>query len=95
MYNGSYIADSTNARYVWEHPFYPQYYLPRSAFDNSKVIEGDKVRTDSGEHVATIWTIKVGEKSTDRAVCFNDNLTGKAKDLSGLVKANFRDFGMS
>jgi len=94
LHNGTYIADSTKARYVWEHPFYPQYYLPKSAFDRSKISEGETIKSSDGEHIATLWKITVGEQTTDRMICFADNLNGKANDLSGLVKAEFNAFGI-
>ena len=72
---------------MWEHPYFPQYYLPRAAFDASKISEGDKIKNDAGQHIATVWHITVGDKSTNRAICFQDNLDGPAKELSGLVKA--------
>lgn len=95
LYNGVYVADTVKASFVWEHPYFPQYYLPRGAFDSTKIQEGDKVQSDSGEHVATLWKIKVGDRSTDQVVCFGDDLQGQARELSGLVKANFSDMGRS
>lgn len=29
LLDGQYIADTTRAKYVWEHPYYPQYYIPK------------------------------------------------------------------
>jgi len=92
LYNGAYVADSTKAVFIWEHEYYPQYYLPRSAFDMSKVTQGEKIMSENCEHIATNWTIAVGGKSTTQALCFVDDLEGKGKVLSGLVKANFTDF---
>ncbi|GAB7337699.1 hypothetical protein MBLNU457_g2984t2 [Dothideomycetes sp. NU457] len=92
LHKGAYIADSTKARYVWEHPYYPQYYLPKSAFDQSKVSKGDAIKSEDGVHIATLWKVAVGDHTTDRVICFEDNLNGKAKDLSGLVKAEFNAF---
>ena len=93
LFNGKYIADTIQASFVWEHPYFPQYYLPKSAFDASRINEGDKISDDNGKHVATLWRLTVGDKSTDQIVCFADELEGKAKELSGLVKANFSDMG--
>jgi len=93
LFNKAYIADTTKAQYVWEHPYYPQYYLPKSAFDSSKISEGEKIQSEEGKHVATVWNIEVNERTTDRIICFADNLDGKARELSGLVKANFADMG--
>ena len=32
LHNGIWIADTTDALYVWEHPYYPYFYLPWAAF---------------------------------------------------------------
>lgn len=95
LQKGAYIADSTKAHYIWEHPYYPQYYLPKSAFDQSKVSEADVIKSEDGEHIATLWKIAVGDHTADRVICFADELNGKGKDLSGLVKAEFNAFGCS
>lgn len=28
MHNGEFVVDTTNAKYVWEHVYYPRYYFP-------------------------------------------------------------------
>jgi len=94
LFNGVYIARTTHARYVWEHPFYPQWYLPKTELLDSsrkqlRIHEGDTFRTDDGKPIGTQWTIQVGDKSTDNVVAFSDELTGKAEPLRGLVKIDF------
>lgn len=32
LFDGSYVADTTDALFVWEHEYYPYYYVPRTAF---------------------------------------------------------------
>jgi len=96
VFNGLFILKTTNARFVWEQPFYPQFYVPKSELlENSKQLsrleihEGDAFRSDDGVTVGTQWTIRVGDKSTDRVVAFSDELTGNAAQLKGLVKVDF------
>lgn len=63
-------------------------------FESSKhaqfeIREGEEIRSESGAHVATQYTIKAGSKSTDQVIAFSDNLQGKADELKGLVKIDF------
>lgn len=94
LFNGHYIADTVKALFVWEHPYFPQYYLPKEAFKSSYIEEGDQILNDQNEQVANIWRIKVGDRSTDQAICFVDELKGAGHEVAGLVKANFADMGI-
>ncbi|EMC91103.1 hypothetical protein BAUCODRAFT_44707, partial [Baudoinia panamericana UAMH 10762] len=95
LFNGTYILQTTQAHYVWEHPFYPQFYVPRSELQSStrqtglKITENDTVTTDNGKQVAHLWSLAVGNKSTDNVIAFSDDLTGNAEQLKGLVKIDF------
>ncbi|KAI9688951.1 MAG: hypothetical protein M1822_000688 [Bathelium mastoideum] len=39
LYKDSYIVDTQEAQYVWEHPYYPQYWLPISALQHVQLSE--------------------------------------------------------
>ncbi|KAK4540236.1 hypothetical protein LTR36_009641 [Oleoguttula mirabilis] len=95
LFNGVYILQTTNAVFVWEHPFYPQFYVPRSELvENSKhtplqLTEGDAFNSSHGKQVGTQLTLTVGDKSTAQAIAFSDDLSGSAEALRGLVKIDF------
>jgi len=93
LYNGVYIVPgTTDSRFVWEHAYYPQFYVPRDALEASgklQVAEGDDFVTDDGKNVGKQLTLKVGDKSTDKVIHFSDSLTGNAKELAGLVKIDY------
>jgi uncharacterized protein (DUF427 family) len=95
LFGGIYIIRTINAHYVWEHPFYPQLYIPKSELlEASKhgrfeISKGDEITADNGSAIATQYTIKAGPKSTDQVVAFSDDLSGKAEELKGLVKIDF------
>ncbi|KAF2765987.1 DUF427-domain-containing protein [Teratosphaeria nubilosa] len=97
LFNGSYIIKTTNARYVWEHPFYPQYYVPYSELQSTaktsgalKITEGEKFAAgDAGKTLARQLRLSVGEKSTDDVLAFSEELEGLAEGLRGLVKIGF------
>ncbi|KAL1999461.1 hypothetical protein VTN02DRAFT_4496 [Thermoascus thermophilus] len=75
------IVDTTAAVYVWEHEYYPQFYVPLKGLQSCQWEE--KERLEGGG--AAILTVKVGEKETDRVLAF---LEGKeaAGQLAGLVR---------
>ena len=96
LYNGAYVLATTNAVFVWEHPFYPQYYVPtKELISSSKTRqwefkEGEVFKAENGTEVAMQCTIKVGTKSTDQVLAFSsENLSGKAEELKGMTKIDF------
>ncbi|KAF2725544.1 DUF427-domain-containing protein [Polychaeton citri CBS 116435] len=101
IFAGTYVARSTKAQYVWEHPFYPQYYVPAITFDTAHISHREPiVDSSSGATVAEQWTLSPasasssangGEKpkSTDQVIAFAEGLSGPAVPLRGLVKVAF------
>jgi hypothetical protein len=100
LFNNSYIVDTTEAIHVWEHDYFPQYYVPNTALQNCSWTKQEDIKTKSGLPGATIIDIKVpgpkgvDEKSTNRAIQFyNDEAA--AGPLAGLVKLEFSSMGIS
>jgi len=95
LFNGTYILQTTNAHYVWEHPFYPQFYVPKSELQESsehtslRITKGEVFKSEDGKTVGEQWTLKVGDRSIDQVIAFGDTLSGKAEQLKGLVKVDF------
>lgn len=96
LYNGFYILQTTQARFVWEHPFYPQFYVPKAGLLEStkqgplEIVEGETFRSSPhGPPLAQQLTLRVGERSTDNVLAFSDHLSGPAAELRGLVKIDF------
>lgn len=90
LFNGAYIIKTTKAVFVWEHPYYPQFYIPASEFSSKaahsslKCKEGEAYKADSGAVLATQWILSVGDRSIEDALAFSPDLSGPAKDLAGL-----------
>jgi uncharacterized protein (DUF427 family) len=63
---GSYIFDSTSAALVWEHPYFPQYYLPKTSLKNASLSGGRKV--GEGKTAVTIYDVIVNGTAFDDAV---------------------------
>lgn len=101
------IADTTSALYVWEHEFYPQYYLPMECFVQPA---GYEVKLSHGEAIVDNHNKIVGgglefavrrANSNDAFEVLNDmvlfaaDLVGPAAPLSNYVKIIFKAVGQS
>ncbi|KAF2733883.1 DUF427-domain-containing protein [Polyplosphaeria fusca] len=82
LFNGQYAFDTTKAFHVWEHPYYPQLYIPTSSFLPSATLT-KTTPIDNTHNTAHLATLTIGTKSTDRVVIFN---TSTLKDL---IKLDF------
>lgn len=98
LHKGSFIADTTSALLVWEHPYYPYFYLPWSAFgfhENESsgtcqrtLLQG--VQTSHGIETARIYQMKhtkpEGEPYLGLAFMADS-------PLAGLVRIDFKSVG--
>lgn len=95
LFNGTYIATSTRASYIWEHPFYPQFYLPFSDVHktlkttSAHLRDGETFKTDDGKTVAQQLILTVNDRTIDKIIHFRHDLTGPAESLKSLVKFDF------
>ena len=85
LFNKKIIADTKEAKFVWEHPYFPNYYLP-SADIQTKYLEKVKKTDDGDGHVCKL---AVGNRSTDKVVWFEKG------QLSDLVRFQFSEMGKS
>ncbi|KAI8951265.1 DUF427-domain-containing protein [Xylaria longipes] len=83
---GRFVADTTQAVYVWEHPYYPTYYVPLSSFE-SGVLSYRGGGDGDGEKGYSLATLSVSGAATDRVVVFSDN--DGSGVLAGLVRVEF------
>ncbi|KAK0100900.1 hypothetical protein ONS95_007344 [Cadophora gregata] len=77
LLGGKYIFDTLEAKYVWEHPYYPYFYIPYNTFSSD--VKFEKVVSKKGFYIAKLTS---GSKSTDRVIVFE---TSKG-ELSDLVR---------
>ena len=84
LYDSAYIFDTTEAQHVWEHPYYPQFYVLTSAVKHGAVTKGEAV---DKEEFAFLATLKAKNKSTDRVLCFEKG------PLAGLTRFEFAALG--
>ena len=57
---GEQIVDTTEALYVWEHPHYPQYYLPASDFADGVLVPSDRTERSPSRGTARYFTVRAG-----------------------------------
>ena len=84
LFDGIFVFDTTEASYVWEHPYFPQFYVPFSAVQSDKLVRGEAVDPESSAFLATL---KGSKKATDRVVLFEKG------SLLGLVRFEFSALG--
>ena len=57
------VIDTTAARYVWEHPWYPQFYLPPSAVPTDAV-DPEGATEDTPQGTVELHTLVLGDTRT-------------------------------
>jgi uncharacterized protein (DUF427 family) len=85
LFNKKFIADTTSAKLVWEHQYYPAYYLPSSDVQTKYLKKIQKTEDDDGH----ICTLTVGDRSTDKVKWFEGG------ELKGLIRLQFSEMGIS
>ncbi|KAI9802530.1 MAG: hypothetical protein M1833_001602 [Piccolia ochrophora] len=80
LFHDEYVVDTTVAYHVWEHPYYPQYYVPVDAVKQDVLSKGKAVDRDGRAFLASL---KVGKRATDRVLIFEGGA------LKGLVRFEF------
>ena len=85
LFNGVYIAETRRAVYIWEHPYYPQLYLPWEAFS----VHVSRRSEPRGEPF-DVLELDIGGKKTDLVRFVSNEVR---EELRGLVKVNFKAMG--
>ncbi|KAI5863670.1 DUF427-domain-containing protein [Durotheca rogersii] len=93
LFNGAYVADSTDALFVWEHPYYPFYYLPASSFAPGTLVRRRPPSSPAAPPYSTA-DLRVGGRATDRVLVFSDEFGAAgeadgARQLAGRVRVEF------
>lgn len=105
LFNGALIADTSDALYVWEHEYYPQYYLPMKSFVKPAgfdvtLTHGEAIKDDNGRIIAGELELAVRREDgndefrlLNEMVLFAEDLEGPAKMLRNFVKVVFGAIG--
>ncbi|MCJ1282737.1 hypothetical protein MMC26_002062 [Xylographa opegraphella] len=78
LQDGKYIVDTTHAKYVWEHPYYPQYYVPRSD------VNADFVQAHDHSPSIMLCTFRTPAREIPNVLVFTGG------PLAGLVRFDFK-----
>jgi uncharacterized protein (DUF427 family) len=84
LFNKKIIADTSSSKFVWEHPYYPTYYLPSSDVQ-TKYIEKLQKTEDGDGHICRLV---VGDRGAGNILWLE-----KGK-LEGLIRFEFREMGI-
>ncbi|KAH8166850.1 hypothetical protein CIB48_g1388 [Xylaria polymorpha] len=87
---GRVVADTTRAVYIWEHPYYPTYYVPLSSFSAGGGVLSYPRDDDDEKKGYSLATLSVPgtSTSTDRVIVFSSDTASGV--LAGLVRVEFR-----
>jgi hypothetical protein len=86
LFNHTIIADSQEARYVWEHSKYPQYYFPEADVQMKYLLKGKSL---DHHHTVFLTSLDVNGRLLESTLTFEKG------PLAGLVRFNFHDMGSS
>lgn len=88
LFDGIWILDTTSARHVWEHPYYPQYYVPTSAITGADLKKNKAVDDDGSVYFAELDSKGSHPGAyTDRVLIFEKG------PLTGLTRLDFGTMG--
>lgn len=92
LHKGVYIADTTNALYVWEHEYYPYFYISIHDLDKSlEWVQTGQINCEDDQS-AVMYRIFVREtEKVDDILLLKGNRFG----LRGLVRVPFGGVGES
>ena len=80
LFDRVYVFDTLDASYVWEHPYYPQFYVPSNAIKQGLLTKNEPV---DKEESAFLATLKGKDRSTARVISFEKG------PLAGLIRFEF------
>jgi uncharacterized protein (DUF427 family) len=84
LFNKKIIADTSSSKFVWEHPYYPTYYLPSSDVRTNFIEKLQKTEDGDGH----ICRLVVGDRGAGSILWFE-----KGK-LERLIRFEFREMGI-
>lgn len=84
LFDGVWLFDTIEAQHVWEHKYFPQFWVPLKAVNQGVLTKGDAF---DAAQTAFKAVAKGQEKSTPRVIIFEKG------PLAGLVRFEFKSMG--
>jgi len=81
LFDGVFIFDTASSLWVWEHKYFPQFWIPVSAVTPGVLTKGASIDADKSAFSATV---KGKSKDTDRVLIFEKG------PLAGFVRFEFK-----
>jgi hypothetical protein len=98
-FNGVYVVDTTRAVYVWEHPYYPQFYVPSDDVKLGSNVKFTPVK-DVGDvngmgRILLLEVTREGAKEpkSTEVLSLGEGKWAGSMNLNGLVRVNPSDMG--
>ncbi len=80
-FGGRQIVDTTDALYVWEWPFYPQYFVPREAVIEGALVPTGRTKRSPSRGEATLYNVTIGDReAVDAAWVHEDSAFEELRD---------------
>jgi uncharacterized protein (DUF427 family) len=89
LLGGEYIADTTSALLVWEHPWYPTYYLPLDDLRTDVLRDTGRTAARIDGVDATVHDVVVGDRTAAGAALVPDD--PPVQQLAGTVRLRWSD----
>jgi uncharacterized protein (DUF427 family) len=87
-FGGQYVADSTRAVLVWEHPYYPTYYFPAADVRTDLLVASGDEHHSPDRGTADLHDLQVGDRTAPAAVSWYRD--GAAEVVTGYVRFEWR-----
>jgi len=81
LFDGKFLFDTTSAKHVWEHKYFPQFWIPITAVTPGVLTKGKALDAETSAYFATAKGVN---KETDRVITFEKG------PLAGLVRFEFK-----
>lgn len=78
LLGGEWIFDTTEAFHVWEHPWYPYFYIPAISFNHSLQLQDLRNVAGAEHRLASEAKLSFGDRTASKVLIFNE---GPLKDL--------------
>lgn len=90
LFANAFVADTTNALYIWEHEFYPQLYLPMEAFVKPTGFDvvlssGEAIEDAKGTVIGGLLRLAVRPTQTTPEASVSGRGSGQYRTLDEMV----------
>lgn len=93
QFDAHWVFDTTSAYHVWEHPYYPQFYVPTTEIKGFRIVREEAVDHDERVYVASVRPEGQGNHGEGKVL--RRVLVFEQGQLEGLVRLEFKELGWS